>query len=87
MGYARVVAGKGLPEIRQPRKFKLGNGGLWRIHGGEEARQIECRLGKIWITQSGCLEDIVLVQGQKQCVDGSGLVLVQALADSELAVE
>jgi hypothetical protein len=87
MGLVRQVVGQGPQIAPVPKGLKLGNGGLWRMNGREELRQIECREGKIWITQTGCLTDIVLTSGQKQSVCGKGLVLVQALANSELVVK
>ncbi|MDB6121333.1 MAG: hypothetical protein JWQ71_326 [Pedosphaera sp.] len=87
LGFMRVAAWKKSQDIQQPRKLKLSNGGLWHINSHNEPRQIECSQGKIWITQSGCMADIVLISGQKQSVNGQGLVLVQALADSELMIQ
>lgn len=49
-----------------------------------EAVALEGRLGHLWVTESGQLNDYVLAPNQRQRLDGKGHVVVQALVDAEL---
>lgn len=65
----------------------LQRGGMWRVDGDGLTRQIECREGKVWVTQTGCPEDIVLAEGESATFCGNGLILIEALEESNLIIQ
>ncbi|GEM_PF-4518535 len=58
----------------------LAQGDLLRIPGDGGGFHIECRGGKVWITQEGDPRDLVLERGEAAETEGHGLVLVESLS-------
>lgn len=44
--------------------------------------RIDCLRGRIWITESGCADDIVLEAGESYAIERVGTAVVQALRDA-----
>jgi Protein of unknown function (DUF2917) len=44
--------------------------------------QIDCLRGRIWITEMGSMDDIVLEAGQRYVISRGGVALVQALREA-----
>jgi hypothetical protein len=73
-----------LVERRQPASMLLKRGEITRLTGVGEFRRIECCAGKLWITQSGCEDDVVLSAGEKRAFCQAGVVLIEALTESKV---
>jgi hypothetical protein len=54
---------------------------------GARGLQVRCESGRLWITEEGRLEDVVLEAGQSTTLLLQGRALVRALAESRVAVE
>ena len=50
------------------------------------AARIDCLRGRIWITERGCMEDVVLEAGQSYEISRGGVVVVQALREAIVAL-
>ena len=62
-----------------PRKmeFVLGAQSVWRITGHVRGLRIECRHGRLWITQAGAVADVNLQPDQSFVAEDDGTVVVQ----------
>ncbi len=52
--------------------------GIVPVEGAMDAR-IDCLRGRVWITERGCADDVVLEAGQSHEISCSGVIVVQAL--------
>src|SRR4051794_21330751 len=75
----RLFASPSIAEPRQPSSVLLKRGEITRLDGVGGFRRIECGEGKLWITQSGCRDDVVLSKGEKRAFYQAGVVLIEAL--------
>lgn len=66
-------------------RLELRRGDTVRLDDAHGAT-VSCAAGTVWVTRDGDLADIVLGAGQKARIDGPGLVVIQALEASRLAV-
>ena len=64
----------------------LSKGDVLRIEPNSQRIEIECVTGKIWVTQGGSMEDIVLLAGERREMSGEQLVVAEALTSAELRV-
>lgn len=64
---------------------RLRQGATLRIHEGE-GRSIAVFNGLVWITQEGDPRDAFIASGQTFTIDRPGLVLVDAMNDTDLIV-
>lgn len=48
--------------------------------------RIDCLRGRIWITERGCTDDIVLEAGQSHEISRGGVTVVQALREAVVAL-
>ena len=67
-------------EIKMPRNSFL------RVEGDNRGTEILCRCGLCWITQEGDLKDYLLGSERDFTVHRHGLIVVQALTDTEIAI-
>ena len=67
-------------EVQMPRNSFL------RVEGDSRGTKIVCRSGSCWITQKGDLKDYLLESERDFIVHRDGLIVVQALTDTEIAV-
>ncbi len=54
----------------------LDPGRVWSLQRAAGAR-ITVRAGKVWITESGCADDVFLCAGQHHVVAGQGRVVIE----------
>ena len=54
------------------------------IRNGQTCRRIVCHRGRLWITQTGLPQDVILVAGQSFEPRQTGLLLIEALEDASL---
>ncbi|XHR27709.1 MAG: DUF2917 domain-containing protein [Chthoniobacteraceae bacterium] len=64
----------------------IAKGELLRVPGDGGGFRIECRSGKVWITQEGDPRDLVLERGEAAETEGHGLVLVESLCPALVRV-
>jgi hypothetical protein len=67
-------------EVQMPRNSFL------RVEGDSRGIKILCRSGSCWITQEGDWKDYLLESERDFTVHRDGLIVVQALTDTEIAV-
>ena len=58
-------------------EFALDRDSLWRIAGNVRGVRIECRQGRLWLTQTGAAADVILQPGQSFVSDDGGVIVVQ----------
>lgn len=63
-------------------EFALDSNSLWRIAGNLRGVRIECRLGRLWITQEGAAADVILQSGQSFVATNDGALVVQSVPSS-----
>lgn len=54
---------------------------VWRIGGRTAGVRIDCRRGRLWLTQAGGGADVILNPGQGFAAAGDGLIVVQPVGD------
>jgi Protein of unknown function (DUF2917) len=59
---------------------------LLRVEGNSRGTKILCRFGSCWITQERDLKDYLLGNKGDFTINRDGLVVVQALTDTEIVV-
>jgi hypothetical protein len=59
--------------------FALDGKSLWRIAGRPSGLRIQCRKGRLWITQSGVAADVILHAGQDFVAVSDGAIVVQSV--------
>ena len=52
---------------------------LCRIAGHVRGARIDCRQGRLWLTQAGVAADVILQPGQSFMADGDGAIVVQSV--------
>ena len=67
-------------DVQMPRNSFL------RVEGDSRGTKILCRSGSCWITQEGDLKDYLLESERDFTVHRDGLIVVQALTATEIAV-
>lgn len=65
--------------------FRLGEGELLSLRGGRRM-VVSCRAGALWLTQYGDPDDHLMAVGETFAISRRGLVVISALADSELTI-
>jgi len=65
----------------EPRRleFALDANSLWRVEGNVRGLRIDCRQGRLWITQEGSFADRILLPGQNFLATDGGAVVVQSV--------
>ena len=58
-------------------EFALERNSLWRIAGRVKGVRIDCREGRLWLTQAGAVADVILQPGQSFVANGEGVIVVQ----------
>jgi len=58
-------------------EFALDRNSLWRIAGRVRGVRIDCRQGRLWLTQAGAVADVILQPGQSFVANGEGAIVVQ----------
>ncbi|MEN6466102.1 MAG: DUF2917 domain-containing protein [Syntrophaceae bacterium] len=66
--------------------FHLRDGELFSIKGNCAGTVICCRAGVLWLTQQGDPADHLIRAGEDFAVSRRGLVLISALAESEVGI-
>jgi hypothetical protein len=68
----RAIAGRTI-------EFALDRSSLWRIAGSVRGVRIDCRQGRLWLTQAGAAADVILQPGQSFVTNAEGAIVVQAV--------
>jgi hypothetical protein len=68
------------------RLLRLTKGEVIAWDAYPKAVRVRCVFGKIWLTQAGIQDDIVLHSGDSHIVRSSGRVVAQALTTCEVSV-
>ena len=68
-------------------EFRLGRNSLWSIAGSVRGVRIDCRHGRLWLTQAGAPADVILQAGQSFVADAGGAIVVQPLPGFNAPVE
>ena len=58
-------------------EFAMDSHSLWRIAGRVRGVRIDCRQGRLWLTQAGAAADVILQAGQSFVADTGGAIVVQ----------
>jgi hypothetical protein len=58
-------------------EFALDKNFLWRIAGSVQRVRIDCRNGRLWLTQAGAAADVILQSGQSFVANAGGVIVVQ----------
>jgi hypothetical protein len=62
--------------------FALDADSLWQVTGRVRGARIECHQGRLWLTQSGAVADVILQPGQSFTAEGDGAIVVQQVSAS-----
>ena len=78
-----------MSEIRQmnPSTFVLARGELAALRSGGRECRVSCVAGRVWVTASGCREDVVLEPGNHVAYTRKGRIVVEALKTATVRVE
>lgn len=90
LGLKRTTLSESSPitnEADSEKEVALVRGDFWRVDGQGMTHRVECQRGRIWITQSGSSEDIILSEDESREFCGEGLVLIEALEESIVLVQ
>ena len=68
-------------------EFALDSNCLWRIAGSVRGVRIDCRGGRLWLTQDGAAADVILQPGQSFVANAGGAIVVQPVPSSNAADE
>src|SRR5439155_18238459 len=60
-------------------EFALERNSLWRIAGSVRGVRIDCREGRLWLTQAGASADEILQPGQSFVANAGGAIVVQSV--------
>ena len=71
----------GIPEL-----ITLTAGEIRRLEGRRGAIGIECRQGRVWVTQEGNFRDLILNSGEYEKINGRGLVLIESLESAVVRI-
>ncbi len=69
----RAIAGRTI-------EFALDRNSLWRIAGSVRGVRIDCRQGRLWLTQAGAAADVILQPGQSFVAKVGGAIVVQSVS-------
>jgi Protein of unknown function (DUF2917) len=72
--------------LRKATEIQLPAKSLLRMDGNYRGVRFLCRSGTCWITQEGDSTDYLLEHKENFTINQDGVVVVQALADTELLV-
>ena len=61
----------------RPIEFAMDGNSLWRIAGSVRGVRVDCRQGRLWLTQAGAAADVILQAGQSFVADAGGAIVVQ----------
>ena len=61
-------------------EFALDRNSLWRIAGSVRGVRIDCRQGRLWLTQAGAAADVILQPGQSFVASAGGAIVVQSVS-------
>jgi ferric-dicitrate binding protein FerR (iron transport regulator) len=76
-----------LPETSAgPRRIRLTRNSFWSVQSRPNEIEVECREGKVWITQEGDDRDVILRAGGQFRIEKRGRVIVQAVTDAEILI-
>ena len=67
-------------------EIRLQRRDLWRINRVETGSCLSCDTGVLWVTQTGDLEDHILLPGDTVTIARRGKVLVEAMRDAAFHV-
>jgi hypothetical protein len=85
-GAGCACAGRNISEANHAKlrniNFVLDSNSLWRIAGKLRGVRIECRLGRLWITQEGAPADVILQSGQSFVASNNGILVIQSVPSS-----
>jgi len=65
---------------RREIEFALDANSLWRVEGKVRGLRIDCRHGRLWITQEGSVADMILLPGESFVATDDGAVVVQSVS-------
>lgn len=72
--------------LKEATEVQMPANSLLRVEGDSRGIKILCRFGSCWITQERDLKDYLLESERDFTVHRDGLIVVQALTDTEIAV-
>jgi hypothetical protein len=72
--------------LKEATEVQMPPNSLLRVEGDSRGIKILCRSGSCWITQEGDLKDYLLENKRNFTIHRDGLVVVQALTDTEIVV-
>lgn len=58
-------------------EFAMDKNSLCRIGGNVRGVRIDCRQGRLWLTQAGAAADVILSAGQNFVAEAGGAIVVQ----------
>jgi hypothetical protein len=64
-------------------ELALDRNSLWRIAGSVRGVRIDCRQGRLWLTQAGAAADVILQPGQSFVATAGGAIVVQPVPASD----
>jgi len=68
-------------------EFRLDRNSLCSIAGSVRGVRIDCRHGRLWLTQAGAAADVILQPGQSFVADAGGTIVVQPVPGFNALVE
>ena len=66
-------------DTKAPEQVTLDEGAVWSHRVRTGGLRLTCHEGLLWLTREGDSRDEVVRAGRSVCLDGPGLVVVQAL--------
>jgi len=72
--------------LKEATEVQMPANSLLRVEGDGRGIKILCRSGSCWITQERDLKDYLLGNKDDFTINRDGLVVVQALTDTEIVV-
>jgi hypothetical protein len=83
-GYAQQVLA---PVPSHPGVLTLPKAKVVRIENADQMVTLHCVAGTVWITQTGATGDMILSAGEYRTLTGKGLILAEAINQSEAKLE
>jgi hypothetical protein len=74
-----ALLGKKVVPSRQGSDISLEKGELFRLESGPHPQLILVVDGRVWITEAGTYEDIILEKGETHQITGTGMALIQGI--------
>jgi hypothetical protein len=83
-GSHAALRGKKVIPPHQCADVSLEHGELFRLEGDPSGQVVQATEGRVWLTQSGDQQDVILEKGQSYCIPRRSLVLLQGLPSGRI---